>query len=212
MDHRPVTGLDAPGMKKGQGMLQQLTPGLRMMILLTVVTGLVYPAVITGVCQILFRDKANGSLVKVHGQVIGSELLGQNFARPAYFHPRPSAAGNDGYDPTASGGSNYGPTNQKLYDRVKSTADQFRKDNPEFTGTIPADAVTASGSGLDPHISVANAEAQCARVARARKVDIGMVQGLVRSATEGRDLGFLGEPRVDVLRLNMALDQRLPVR
>jgi K+-transporting ATPase ATPase C chain len=191
-------------------MFQQLMPALRMMILLTVLTGLIYPGVVTGLCQVFFRDKANGSLMRVNGQVVGSELLGQNFATPEYFHERPSAAGTDGYDPTASGGSNLGPTSQKLYNRVKASADQFRKDNPGFSGSIPADALTASGSGLDPDISVANAEAQVARVAQARGVHPSTVRKLVDAGTENRDLGLLGEPRVNVLKLNLALDRQLP--
>ena len=191
-------------------MLRQLQPALRMTILLTVLTGLIYPAIVTGVCQVLFRHQANGSLVAQNGQVIGSSLLGQNFTRPEYFHPRPSAAGTDGYDPTASSGSNLGPTNQKLFDRVKAAAEQFRKDNPDYSGPIPADALTASGSGLDPEISIANANAQAARVAKARGAAAGMVEALIASATKGRDLGFLGEPRVNVLELNMDLDRQLP--
>jgi K+-transporting ATPase ATPase C chain len=193
-------------------MLNQLLPALRMTALLTVVTGLVYPGVVTGLCQVLFKDKANGSLVKVNGQVVGSALLGQNFGKPEYFHPRPSAAGTDGYDPTASSGSNYGPTNQKLYDRVKASADQFRKENPSYTGAIPADALTASASGLDPQISVANADAQLPRVAKARGTDVESIQKLVASATEQRDLGFLGEPRVNVLQLNLELDRQFAKR
>jgi K+-transporting ATPase ATPase C chain len=189
-------------------MLQQLLPALRMTLLLTVLTGLVYPGVVTGLCQVLFKDQANGSLVSRNGQVIGSTLLGQNFAKPEYFHPRPSAAGNDGYDPTASSGSNFGSTNQKLLDRVKAAAAQFRKENPTYSGPIPADALTASGSGLDPQISVANADAQAARVAEARHMDKAAVESLVASLTEQRDLGFLGEPRVNVLKLNLALDHR----
>jgi K+-transporting ATPase ATPase C chain len=189
-------------------MLQQLAPALRMTVLLTVLTGLVYPAVVTGLCQMLFRYRANGSLVVQNGQTVGSLLLAQNFSRPEYFHPRPSAAGNDGYDPTASSGSNLGPTSQKLYDRVKMSAEQFRKENPNYTGPIPADALTASGSGLDPQISVANANAQAARVAKARGLSRSMIYSLIASATEGRDLGFLGEPRVNVLRLNLDLDRQ----
>jgi K+-transporting ATPase ATPase C chain len=181
-----------------------------MTVLLTVLTGLVYPGVITGVCQVLFRNQANGSLVVQNGQVIGSQLLGQNFTKPEYFHPRPSAAGNDGYDPTASTGSNFGPTNQKLYDRVKASAEQFRKENPDYTGPIPADALTASGSGLDPQISAANANAQAARVAKARGANTSTIESLIGSATEGRDLGFLGEPRVNVLKLNLELDRQFP--
>jgi potassium-transporting ATPase KdpC subunit len=191
-------------------MLQQLGPALRMTVLLTVLTGLVYPGVITGLCQVLFRNQANGSLVAQDGRVIGSLLLGQNFTKPEYFHPRPSAAGNDGYDATASTGSNFGPTNQKLYDRVKASAEQFRKENPDYAGPIPADALTASGSGLDPQISVANANAQTARVAKARVASTSTIEALVASAIEGRDLGFLGEPRVNVLKLNLELDRQFP--
>jgi K+-transporting ATPase ATPase C chain len=191
-------------------MLQQLAPAFRMTVLLTVLTGLVYPGVITGLCQVLFRNGANGSLVAQNGQIIGSLLLGQNFKRAEYFHPRPSAAGNDGYDPTASTGSNFGPTNQKLYDRVKASAEQFRKENPDYSGPIPADALTASGSGLDPHISVANATAQAARIARARRISTSTIESLIGSATEGRDLGFLGEARVNVLKVNLELDRRFP--
>jgi potassium-transporting ATPase KdpC subunit len=193
-------------------MLKQFSPALRMTVLLTVLTGLIYPGVVTGVCQLLFNSQANGSLVEQNGQVIGSLLLGQNFARPEYFHPRPSAAGTDGYDPTASSGSSLGPTNQKLVDRVKASAGQFRKDNPDYTGPIPADALTASGSGLDPEISVANAKAQAARVAKARGATASTVESLIASATEGRDLGFLGEARVNVLKLNLALDRQFPKR
>ena len=191
-------------------MLQQLVPAFRMTVFLTVLTGLVYPGAVTGLCQVLFHDQAHGSLIKKDGQVIGSRLIGQNFAKPEYFHPRPSAAGNDGYDGTASGGSNYGPTNQKLYDRVKASVDQFRKENPEFTGPVPADAVTASASGLDPEISVENATAQADRVAKARGADDNKMEELIASATKQRDLGFLGEARVNVLNLNLLLDQRLP--
>jgi potassium-transporting ATPase KdpC subunit len=191
-------------------MLQQLVPALRMTVLLTVLTGLVYPGVITGLCQVLFRDQANGSLIVQNGRVIGSSLLGQTFARPEYFHPRPSAAGSDGYDPTASSGSNFGPTSQKLYDRVKASADQFRKENPDYSGPIPADALTASGSGLDPQISLANAKAQTARVGKVRGASASTIESLVASATEGRDLGFLGEPRVNVLKLNLELDRQVP--
>jgi potassium-transporting ATPase KdpC subunit len=193
-------------------MLKQLVPALRMTILLTVLTGLLYPAVVTGLCQLLFKTQADGSLVMKNGQVIGSSLLGQNFTRPEYFHPRPSAAGNDGYDPTASQGSNLGPTSQKLYERVQAAAAQFRKENPDYTGPIPADALTASGSGLDPEITVANAEIQAARVAKARGVRTSQVNHLIASLTQGRDLGFLGEPRVNVLKLNLELDRQVTKR
>ncbi len=190
-------------------MLQQIVPALRMTLLLTVLTGLIYPGVVTGLCQVLFHAKANGSLVEVNGKIVGSRLIGQNFAKPEYFHPRPSAAGNDGYDPTATSGSNLGPTSQKLVDRMKASAEQFRKENPDYKGPIPADAITASGSGLDPHISVANAMAQTSRVAKARGVDPASITALVASATEGRDLGFTGEPRVNVLKMNLELDHHL---
>jgi potassium-transporting ATPase KdpC subunit len=192
-------------------MFQQIMPAFRMVILLTVLTGFLYPGVVTGLCQVFFRNQANGSLVKVNGQVVGSSLLGQSFTKPEYFHGRPSAAGS-GYDPTASGGSNLGPTSQKLYDRVKASADQFRRENPDFKGPIPADALTASGSGLDPQISVANAEAQVRRVAQARGADPATIRKLVQGGTENRDFGLLGEPRVNVLQLNLALDQQFPKR
>jgi K+-transporting ATPase ATPase C chain len=148
----------------------------------------------------------------VNGQVIGSVLIGQNFTRPEYFQPRPSAAGNDGYDGTASGGSNLGPTNQKLIDRVKASVNKFHKENPDFTGPLPADLVTASGSGLDPHISPASAVAQLERVARARGLSPDQVSPLIRAHTEGRDLGFLGEPRVNVLLLNLDLDRQFAMK
>lgn len=187
-------------------LLRQLTPALRMTVLLTLLTGLIYPGVVTGLCQLLFRQTANGSLIERQGQVLGSTLIGQQFTRPEYFHSRPSAAGSGGYDATASSGSNLGPTNQKLYDRMKAAATEFRKENPNYAGAIPADALTASGSGLDPHISVANAEAQAARVAQARHLNKPIVDKLIVSATESRSLGLFGEPRVNVLRLNLALD------
>jgi K+-transporting ATPase ATPase C chain len=183
-----------------------------MVALLTILTGLIYPGVVTGLCQVFFRNQANGSLILRNDQIIGSSLIGQNFTRPEYFHPRPSAAGNDGYDPTASGGSNLGPTSKKLYDRVKASADQFRRENPDYAGPIPADALTASGSGLDPHISIANAMAQAARVAKARGASSSRIEQLIASNTERRDLGFLGEPRVNVLELNLELDRQMSKR
>jgi K+-transporting ATPase ATPase C chain len=193
-------------------MIKHLGPAFRMTLFLTVLTGLVYPAVVTGLCQVLFRRQANGSLISQNGKVIGSELIGQNFTMPKYFHPRPSAAGSNGYDPTASSGSNLGPTNQKLFDRVKASAEQFRKENPAYTGAIPADALTASGSGLDPDISVANAEAQADRVAKVRNASRDQILAVLSQNTKGRGLGFLGEPSVNVLKLNLALDSQYPAR
>ncbi len=176
---------------------------------MTVLTGLIYPGVVTGICQILFPRQANGSLVRVHGRVVGSSLIGQNFTEPQYFHPRPSAAGN-GYDASNSGGSNYGPTNRKLEERVKASIAEFREANPAYKGPIPSDLVTASASGLDPDISPASAEAQAARVAAARGVPLKKVRQLIARYTKGRELGFLGEPRVNVLALNLALDHEFP--
>ncbi|MGA3205622.1 MAG: K(+)-transporting ATPase subunit C, partial [Bryobacteraceae bacterium] len=140
---------------------------------------------------------------------VGSTLIGQNFVKPEYFQPRPSSAGN-GYDATASSGSNLGPTSQKLVDRVKASADKFHKDNPTFSGTIPADLLTSSGSGLDPHLSPESANAQVDRIAQARGASPDDIRALVAQLTESRDLGFLGEPRVNVLRINQALDSRYP--
>ena len=193
-------------------MWQQLGIGFKMMLVLTVLTGLLYPGVVTGLCQILFPARANGSLIVANGHAIGSQLIGQNFKRPEYFQPRPSAAGNDGYDPMASGASNLGPTNQKLADRVKDSVASFRKNNPDFTGPIPADLVTSSGSGLDPDISPDSAEAQAARIAKARGIPVEQVRNLIASHTQERDLGFMGEPRVNVLEINLALDQAAPLR
>jgi K+-transporting ATPase ATPase C chain len=193
-------------------MWQQLLPGLRMTLAMTVLTGLIYPLAVTGLCQALFSGKANGSLITVNGQVIGSELIGQNFTRPEYFQPRPSAAGNDGYDATASGASNLGPTNKKLIDRVQASVDKFHKDNPDYQGAIPADLLTTSGSGLDPHISPASADAQVERVAKARGASVDQLRTIITAHTEGRDLGFLGEPRVNVLLLNLDLDRLFPRR
>jgi K+-transporting ATPase ATPase C chain len=193
-------------------MWQQLGTGFKMMLVLTVLTGLLYPGVVTGLCQVFFPVRANGSLIVANGHAIGSELIGQNFKKPEYFQPRPSAAGNDGYDPMASGASNLGPTNQKLADRVKDSVASFRKNNPDYTGPIPADLVTASGSGLDPDISPASAEAQAARIAKARGVSLEQVRNLIAGHTQGRDLGFMGDPRVNVLEINRALDQAAPAR
>jgi K+-transporting ATPase ATPase C chain len=191
-------------------MWSQILTGLRIKLLFTVVLGVAYPLAITGLCQLFFPHQANGSLVMAGGKAIGSELIGQNFAKPEYFQPRPSAAGNDGYDPTNSNGSNYGPTSQKLIDRVKASVEKFRKENPDYHGPIPADLLTASGSGLDPHLSPDSALAQVPRVAKARGLSVDQVEQLVARFTEPPDWGFLGEARVNVLRLNLALDRQFP--
>jgi len=244
-------------------MLKELGAGFRLTLAFTVLTGLLYPALMTGISQLIFPAKANGSLVMVNGKVVGSSLIGQNFSKPEYFHPRPSSAGN-GYDATASTGSNLGPTSAKLIrgatqtdDKKNETVafdgisvrlvhycldndipyessiplDQFKDPKGElddvklikafndektplvFTAkaSIPSDAVTASSSGLDPHISPANAEVQAERVAKSRKVAVDGVRQLIAESTEGADLGFLGEPRVNVLKLNIAIDQRFPI-
>ena len=243
-------------------MWKELKPAFLMMVVMTVLTGFLYPALITVIAQVVFRDQANGSLIVADGQVIGSRLLGQPFGRPEYFHPRPSVAGS-GYDATASGGTNLGPTSAKLVngtiridekrhevvelDGVKSRIVHYCIDNeiPYDVSTpldafkdaqgnlddvklikafgdekaplvftpktpIPADAVTASASGLDPHISPANADLQAARVAKARGIPVDRVKSLIAQHTEGRDLGFLGEPRVNVLLLNLDLDRQGP--
>jgi len=193
-------------------MWEQILPGLRIKLFFTLVLGIGYPLLVTGISQLILPRQANGSLVTAGGKVVGSELIGQNFSRPDYFHPRPSAAGDKGYDATASGGSNLGPTNKKLIDRVGASVDQFRKENPDYQGPIPADLVTTSGSGLDPHISPDSARAQAARVAKARGAALEQVNQLIAQYTEPPDLGFLGEPRVNVLKLNLALDSQFPRR
>jgi len=244
-------------------MIKELGPGFRLTLIFTVVLGLLYPAVMTGVSELIFPKQANGSLVTVGGKVVGSSLIGQTFAKPEYFHPRPSAAGN-GYDATQSGGSNLGPTSAKLlhgttkmddkknevvdFDGISLRVvhycvdndipyessvplDQFKDSHGDLDDVklikafnddktplrftpktpIPQDAVTASASGLDPHISPANAETQAGRVAKARGVSADQVKQLIAQFTERADLGFLGEPRVNVLMLNIALDQKFPV-
>jgi potassium-transporting ATPase KdpC subunit len=191
-------------------MLKELGPGFRLMVVFTILTGLLYPAVMTGVSQAIFPRQANGSLVTVNGNLVGSSLIAQGFTKPEYFHPRPSAAGN-GYDPTASGGSNLAPTSQALMTRLQASVVAFRKENPDFTGNIPSDILTTSASGLDPHISPAAAEAQAARVAKARGISSGQIEPLIAQFTEKPDWGFLGEPRVNVLLLNIALDQKFPL-
>jgi K+-transporting ATPase ATPase C chain len=243
-------------------MLKELGPGFRLTLVFTVLTGLLYPAIMTGISQLIFPRQSNGSLVQVNGKIVGSSLIGQNFSKPEYFHPRPSAAGS-GYDATASSGSNLGPTSAKLlrgttkmddknnevvdYDGINLRVvhycldnnipyessvplDKFKDAKGELDDVklikafnddknplvfsakapIPPDAVTASASGLDPHISPANAEAQAERVAKARNVSVDQVKQVIGQATESADLSFLGEPRVNVLMLNVALDQKSP--
>jgi len=191
-------------------MFKQLVPAFRILLVMTVLTGLIYPGFVTVVAQVLFPSQANGSLVAKDSQIVGSSLIGQTFTKPEYFHSRPAAVGT-GYDAGASSGSNLGPTSQKLMDRIKASEMRFRNENPDFDGPIPADALTASGSGLDPHISPANAMAQVSRVANARRVDPMQVRQLVDSFNEQRSVAFLGEPRVNVLHLNIALDERFPL-
>jgi K+-transporting ATPase ATPase C chain len=243
-------------------MWEQLLPGLRIKLFMTLLLGVIYPLAMTGISQVIFPKQANGSLIKVGDKVIGSELIGQNFSKPEYFHPRPSSAGN-GYDPTASGGANLGPTSAKLihgttkmddkknevvdFDGISLRIVHFCLDNDiayessvpldqfkdakgdlddvklikafnddktplVFTPKVPiaADAVTASASGLDPHISPASAQAQVSRVAKARGISMEQTDQLVAQVTEGADLGLLGERRVNVLKLNLALDQQFP--
>ena len=185
---------------------KQIWPAISMTLVLCLLTGLVYPGVVTGLAQVLFPRQANGSLVTVNGRVVGSALIGQPFTRAEYFHPRPSGAGS-GYDAGASSGTNKGPTDRKLADTlVAGAVSEVVANDGAQKGRIPSDMVTASGSGLDPHISPANSQLQLARVAHARGVEPARVRALLDAHTEGRQFGFFGEPRVNVLLLNIALD------
>ena len=184
-------------------MKKNLIISILMTIATTVLLGLIYPLVVTGLAQVVFKDKANGQLITKNGEVIGSRIIGQTFIGPGYFHSRPSAAGN-GYDAANSGGSNYGPTNQKLIDRVQASVSDLQKENP---GTpVPTDLVTTSASGLDPDISPAAADFQVPRIAHQRRLSEDSVRQLIQQYSSGRQLGFMGEPRVNVLQLNLALD------
>lgn len=188
-------------------MKKNLLIAIWMTIATTVLLGVIYPLVVTGLAYVLFPRKANGQLIEQNGTVVGSAIIGQGFSSPAYFHSRPSAAGN-GWDAANSAGSNLGPTNQKLIDRVKGDVANAQADNP---GTpVPIDLVTTSASGFDPHITPAAAEFQLARVAKARGITVEQLRSVVVKHTEARQLGFLGEPRVNVLELNLELDQDFP--
>ena len=189
-------------------MKKELVIALRMTVATLVLTGLVYPLAVTGLAQVLFPGRANGSVVSAQGRVVGSELIGQGFESPAYFQSRPSAAGATGYDAASSAGSNLGPTSQKLRDRVAADVARLRNENPQAPAEVPIELVTTSASGFDPHLSPAAARWQIARVAAARGVPVGDVSALVDARTEERTFGFLGEPRVNVLLLNLELDAR----
>ncbi|HEX3103815.1 MAG TPA: K(+)-transporting ATPase subunit C [Terriglobales bacterium] len=185
-------------------MKRNLWISIAMTVVTTVLIGLIYPLVVTGLAQMIFPHKANGQLIVKNGNVIGSKIIGQGFSGPGYFHSRPSAAGN-GYDAANSGGSNLGPTNQKLLDRVKADVGSARAENPSTP--VPIDMVTTSASGFDPHITPANAEFQLRRVAQARGISVEQLRMVVSKHTEGRQFGMLGEPRVNVLELNHDLDR-----
>jgi K+-transporting ATPase ATPase C chain len=188
-------------------MLKELKPAALMLVLLTVLTGALYPALITGLAQALFPGKANGSLIRQDGKIVGSSLIGQPFSDPAHFWGRPSATGPMPYNAAASSGSNLGPLNPALKDAVKARIDALKASDPSQTTPIPVDLVTASGSGLDPHISPAAARWQAPRIARIRRLSEAEVSRLIDAHTEGRQFGLLGEPRVNVLTLNLALDR-----
>ncbi|MGC7870870.1 potassium-transporting ATPase subunit KdpC [Desulfosporosinus sp. SYSU MS00001] len=188
-------------------MLKQFTKGFAMLLVMIVLTGIAYPLVVTGLAQLLFPHQANGSLAYKNGQVVGSQLIGQNFTDLKYFQPRPSAAGKDGYDATASGGSNLGPTNKDFLNSVAERANTIRQQNGLSSNqAVPSDLVTASASGLDPDLTPEGAMIQVPRIAKLRDLPVETVENLVRQDTTPRQLGIFGEPRVNVLRLNLGLD------
>jgi K+-transporting ATPase ATPase C chain len=192
--------------------METLIVAVRVTLVTLVLTGLVYPLASTGLAQLIFPHQANGSLVTDDkGREVGSSLIGQSWSKPFYFQGRPSAAGEKGYDATASSGSNFGTTSKKLRDRVEAEVARLRKENPDAPGEVPGDLVTASASGLDPHVSPEAALWQAPRVAKARGLDVERVKQVIESAVEGRELGFLGEPRVNVLELNLAIDRQFGV-
>ncbi|MBI4855101.1 MAG: potassium-transporting ATPase subunit KdpC [Acidobacteria bacterium] len=189
-------------------MLKQLYPAFAITVILTLITGIIYPLAVTAIANLIFKDQAQGSLIVKDGKVVGSRLIGQKFQGAGYFHSRPSAAGN-GYDATSSSGTNLGPTSKKLIDSVKSNAETKKTENANVQ--VPVDLVTSSSSGLDPHISPASAEFQLPRVARERGISQEVVKNLIKQHTENRTFGVLGEPRVKVLELNLALNATHPM-
>lgn len=190
-------------------MKKNLITAVLMTIVTTILLGIIYPLAVTALAQLLFHDKANGQLISQNSKLVGSRIIGQPFTTDAYFHSRPSYAGN-GYDAANSSASNLGPTNHILIDRVNASVAQLKAENPQQP--VPIDLVTSSGSGLDPHITPAAAEFQIPRVARARGVSEQQLRAIIAKHTEGRQLGFLGEPRVNVLELNLELDEHSPAR
>lgn len=188
-------------------MIKTMGRALMLLLVFTLLTGVAYPLVVTGLAQLIFPHQANGLILYEKGKPVGSALIGQNFSDPRYFHGRPSAAGKDGYDASSSSGSNMGPTNKSFLDSAAKLADQVRQENGlAADAPVPSDLITASASGLDPDISPAAAQIQVARVAKTRNLSAQVVQALVDKYTEGRQFGFLGQPSVNVLKLNMALD------
>jgi K+-transporting ATPase ATPase C chain len=192
--------------EKSDGTLKHLTTSLLYTVVTVVLFGIVYPLAMTGIAQVVFPHQANGSLVVVGGKTVGSDIIGQLWTKPQYFQGRPSAAGKNGYDPTATGGTNLGPTSKKLIDATRDTIKALKKANPDATVPVPMDLVTSSASGIDPDISPEAAYYQVPRIAKARNISIATVSAIVAKYEHGRELGFLGEPHVNVLELNLALD------